>query len=126
MGIINSDDHYIYEYGQKSLRRTRVALLVNRRVWSAAVLAWFQNWLISVCVQEKPFNITVIQVYVPTTYAEETKVDQVYADLQQLPELTPKETCIFIIVYWNAEVGSQEIPGVTGSLALEYKMKQGN
>ena len=60
-------------------------------------------------------------MYVPTTYAEETKVDQVYADLQQLPELTLKETCIFFIVYWNAEVGSQEIPGVTGKFGLRIQ-----
>ena len=75
MGKTNSDDCYIYKYGQKSLRRARVALLVNRRVWNAVVLAWSQKWLISVCVQEKPVNITVIQVYVPATNAEEAKVN---------------------------------------------------
>ena len=81
---------------------------------------------ISVHFQGKPFSITVIQVYAPTTNAEEAEVDQFYEDLQDLLELTPKKKMylLFIIGDWNAKVASQEIPGVT-SLALEYKMKQG-
>ena len=79
--------------------------------------------MISVHFQGKPFNITVIQVYAPTTNAEEA--EWFYEDLQDLLELTPKKDFLFIIGDWNAKVGNQEIPGETGSLALEYKMKQG-
>ena len=75
--------------------------------------------------QGKPFNITVIQVYVPTTNAKEADVEWFYEDLQDPLELTPKRDVIFIIGNWNAKVGSQETPGVTGSLSLEYRMKQG-
>ena len=79
--------------------------------------------MISVCFQGKPFNITVIQIYAPTTSAEEA--DQFYDDLQDLWELTPQKDVLFIIGDWNEKVESQEIPGVTSSLALEYRMKQG-
>ena len=74
--------------------------------------------MISVCFQGKPFNITVIQVFAPTTNAEEVEVDQFYEDLQDLLELTPKKDVLFIIGDWNAKVGSQEITGVTGSFGL--------
>ena len=77
------------------------------------------------CFQGKPFNIMVIQVYAPTSNAQESEVEQVYEDLQDLLELTPKKDVLFIIGDWNAKVGSQETPGVTGILALEYGMKQG-
>ena len=66
----------------------------------------------------KPFNITVIQVYAPTSKAEEVEVEQFYEDLQDLLELTPKTDIIFILGDWNAKVGSQEIPGVTGKFGL--------
>ena len=79
--------------------------------------------MISVCVQGKPFNITVIQVYAPTRNTEETEVEWFYEDPQDLLELTPKKD--FIIGDWNAKVGSQETLGITGKLALEYGMKQG-
>ena len=78
----------------------------------------------SVCFQGKPFNITIIQVYAPTSNAEEAEVEQFYEDLQDLLELTPKKNALFIIGDWNAKVGSQEISGVTGSSALEYRMKE--
>ena len=81
--------------------------------------------MISVCLQGKPFNITVIQVYAPTSNAEEAEVEQFYEDLQDLLELTPKKDVLFILWDWNAKVGSQETPGIIGSLALEYGMKQG-
>ena len=81
--------------------------------------------MISVHFQGKPFNITVIQVYAPTSNAEEAEVERFYEDLQDLLELTPKKDGLFIIGNWNAKVGSQETPGVTGNLALEYGMKQG-
>ena len=73
----------------------------------------------------KPFNITVIQAYAPTSNAKEAEFEWFYEDLQDPLELTPKRDVLFIVDDWNAKVGSQEIPGVTGSLALECKMKQG-
>ena len=74
--------------------------------------------MILVHFQGKPFNITVIQVYAPTTNAEEIEVEWFYEDLQDLLELTPKKDVLFIIGDWNAKVGSQEIPGVTGKFGL--------
>ena len=74
--------------------------------------------MISVCFQGKPFNITVIQVYAPTRNAEEAEVEQFYEDLQDLLELTPKKDVVFIIGDWNAKVGSQQTPGVTGKFGL--------
>ena len=75
--------------------------------------------MISVRFQGKPFNITVIQVCAPTSNAEEAEAEQFYESLQDLPELTPRKTDIlFIIGYWNAKVGSQETPGVTGKFGL--------
>ena len=74
--------------------------------------------MISVHFQGKPFNITVIQVYAPTSNAEEAKVEWFYEDLQDLLELTPKKDVLFIIGDWHAKVGSQETPGVTGKFGL--------
>ena len=81
--------------------------------------------MISVHFQGKPFNITVIQVYAPTSDAEEAEVVWFYEDLQDLLELTPKQDVLFIIGDWNAKVGSQETPEVTGKFGLGYRMKQG-
>ena len=81
--------------------------------------------MISVHFQGKPFGIIVIQVYTPTTNAEEAEVEWFYEDLKDLLELTSKKDVLFIIGNWNAKVGSQEIPEVTSKFALEYKMKQG-
>ena len=72
----------------------------------------------SVHFQGKPFNITVIQVYVPTSKAEEAEVEQFYEDLQDLLKLTPKKDVLFIIGNWNAKGGSQETPGITGKVGL--------
>ena len=74
--------------------------------------------VISVCFQGKPFNITVIQDYAPTSNAEEAEVEQFHEDLQDLLELTPKKDVLFIIGDWNAKVESQETPGVTGKVGL--------
>ena len=82
--------------------------------------------MISVHFQGKPFNVTVIQVYAPTSNTEEAEVEWFYEDLQDLLELTPKKDALFIIGVWNAKVGSQEIPGVTGKFGLEKKMKHVN
>ena len=81
--------------------------------------------MISVRFQGKPFNITVIQVYAPTSNAEEAEVEQYYEDLQDLLELTPKKDVLFIIVNWNAKVGSQETPGVTGKSGLGIRNEAG-
>ena len=74
--------------------------------------------MISVRLQGKPFNITVIQVYAPTSNAEETEVERFYEELQDILELTPKKDVLFIKGDWNAKVGSQETPGVTGKFGL--------
>ena len=111
-GEFNSDDHYIYYYGQESLRRNEVAFIVNERVWNAVLGCNLKNDRItSVNFQGKPFNITVIQVYVPSSKAEEAEVELFYEDLQDLLELTLTKDVLFIIGDWNAKVGSQEIPG---------------
>ena len=80
---------------------------------------------ISVRLQGKPFNITVIQVYAPTSNAEETEVKRFYEDLQDLLELTPKKDVFFILGDWNAKVGSQETPGVTGKFDLGTRNEAG-
>ena len=81
--------------------------------------------IISVSFQGKPFNITVIQVYAPTSYAKEAEVEWFYEDLQDLLELTPKKDVLFIIGDWNAKVGSQETPGVTGKFGLGMRNEAG-
>ena len=87
MGKLNSDDHRIYYYGQESLKRNGVAIIVNKRVQNA-VLGYNLKNDRTICFQGKPFNITVIQVYAPTSNAEEAEVDWFYDDLQDLLELT--------------------------------------
>ena len=126
MGEFNSDDHYIYYCGQEYIRRKRVALIVNKRVWNAVLGCTLKNdRMISVHFQGKLFIITVIQVYAPTSNAEEAEVKQSYEDLQDLLELTPEKDAIFIIGDWNAKGGSQEIPGVTGKFGLGVQNEAG-
>ena len=81
--------------------------------------------MISVCFQGKPFNITVIQVYAPTSNTEEAEVERFYEDLQDLLELTPTKDVLFIIGDWNAKVGSQETPGVTDKFGLGIRNEAG-
>ena len=81
--------------------------------------------MISVRFQGKPFLITVIQVYAPTSNAEEAEVERFYEDLQDLLQLTPKKDVLFIIVDWNAKVGSQETPGVTGKFGVGVQEEAG-
>ena len=81
--------------------------------------------MISVCFQGKTINIIVIQVCAPTSNAEEANIEWFCEDLQDFLELTPQKDVLFIIGYWNAKIGSQETPGVTENLVLEYRMKQG-
>ena len=95
MGEFNSDDHYIYYCGQESLRRNGVAIIVNKRVQNAVFGCNLKNdRMISVRFQGKPFNITVIQVYAPTSNTEEAEVERFCEDLQDLLELTQKR-CTF-------------------------------
>ena len=97
MGEFNSDDHYIYYCGQESLRRNEVANIVNRRVWNAVLGCNLKNdRMISVRFQDKPFIITVIQVYAPTSNPEEAEVERFYEDLWDLLELTPPKDVLFI------------------------------
>ena len=126
MGEFNSDDHYIYYCGQESLRRNGGAIIVNKRVRNAVLGCNLKNdRMISVHLQGKPFNITVIQVYASTSNAEEAEVEQFYEDLQDLLELTPKEDVFFIIGDWNAKVGSQETAGVIGTFGLGVQNEAG-
>ena len=81
--------------------------------------------MISVRFQGKPFNITVIQVYTPTTNAEEAEFERFYDELQDLLELTPKKDVLFIIGHWNAKLASQETPGVTGKFGLGVQNEEG-
>ena len=98
MGEFNSDDHYICYCRQESLRKNGVVIMVNRRVRNAVLGCNLKNdRMISVGFQGKPFNITVIQVYAPTSNAEEAEVEWFYEDLQDLLELTPKKDVLFII-----------------------------
>ena len=107
MGEFNSDDHYIYYCGQESLQRNGVARIAKKRVRNAVLRCSLKNdTMISVCFQGKPFNIMVIQVYAPTSNAEEAETERFYEDLQDLLELTPKKDVLFIIGDWNAKVGS--------------------
>ena len=127
MDKFNSDEHYIYYCGQVSLTRNGLALIVNKRVWNAVLGYSLKNSrLASVHFQGKPFNITVKQVYAPTTNAEEAEVKWFYDDLQDFLELHQKKDVIFITGNWNAKVGSQEIHEVTGKFGTGgKKMKQG-
>ena len=126
MGEFNSDDHYIYYCGQESLRRNRVAIIVNKRVWNAVLGCDLKNdRMISLHFQGKPFSITVIQVHAPTSNAEEAEVERFYEDLQDLLEPTPQKDVLFIIGDWNAKVGSQETPGVTGRFGFGVQNEAG-
>ena len=120
MSEFNSEDHYIYYCRQESLKRNGVAIIVNKRVQNAVLECSLKNdRMVSVRFQGKPFKIIVIQIYASTSNAEEAEVERFYEDLQDFLELTPKTEVLFIILDWNAKVGSQEIPGVTSKFALD-------
>ena len=126
MGEFNSDDRYIYYCRQESLRRNGVAIIVNKRVRNAVLGCNLKNdRMISVRFQGKPFSITVIQAYAPTSNAKEAKVVWFYEDLQDLLELIPKKDVLFIIGDWSAKVRSQEIPGVTSKFNLGVQNETG-
>ena len=121
MGEFNSDNHYTYY-----CRRNSITLIVNKRVGNAVLRPNLKNdRMISVHLQCKPFNITVIQVYAPTSNAEEAEVEWIYEDLQDLLKLTPPKEVLFIIGDWNAKVGSQEIPAATGKFGLGVQNEAG-
>ena len=110
MGEFNSDENCIYYCGQQSLGRNGVAIIVNKRVQNAILGCNLKNnRMISVCFQGKPFNITVIQVYAPTSNSEEAEVEWFYEDIQDLLDLAPEKDVLLIIGDWNAKVRSQEI-----------------
>ena len=119
MSEFNSHDHHINYCGQEFLRRNGVAIMVNKRVQNAVLGCKLNNnRKISVHFQGKPLNIMVIQVYGLTSNVEEAEVEWFYEDLQDLLEIIPKKDVLFIIGDWNAKVGSQETPGVTGKFGL--------
>ena len=112
--------------GQESLRRNGVGIIYNKRAPNVVLGCSLKNdRMISVHFQGKPFNITVIRVCVLTSNAEEAEVEQFYEDLQDLLELTPKKDALFIMGDWNAKVGSQETPGVTGKFGLGVQNEAG-
>ena len=122
MGEFKSDDHHIYYCGQVSLRRNGVAIIINERVRNAVLECNLKNYrMISVHFQDKQLNITVVQVYALMRNAGESEVEWFYEDLQDLLELAPKKDVFVIIGDWNAKVGCQEIPGVTGKFGLGVK-----
>ena len=127
MGEFNSDDHYIYYCRPESLRRNGVAIIVNKRVQNAVLGCNLKNnRMISVCFQGKPFSITVMEVYASTSNAEEAEVEWFYEDLQDLLKLTTTKDVLFIIGEWNAKVGSQEVPGITGKFGLRVQNEAGH
>ena len=127
MDEFNSDDHYIYYCGQESLKNNGVALIVKQKIPKCSTWMQSQKWQndLCSCLQGKPFNITVIQVYAQTSNAEEAEVEWFYEDLQDLLELTPPKDVLFIIEDWNGKVESQETPGVTGKFGLGVQNEVG-
>ena len=119
LGEFNSEDHYNFYCGQESHRRNGVALTINKRVKNAVLRCNLKNDIVFLInFQGKPFSITVIQVYAPTTGAKEGEVVQFYEDLQDFLELITRKDVLFIIRDWNAKVGSQAMPGVKGKFGL--------
>ena len=118
----------IYYCGQESLRRNGVAITVNKKVGNEELGCHSQKWQNDLCSfprQTIQYNITVIQVYVPASNAEEAEVEQFYEDLQDLLELTLKKDVLFIIEGWNAKVEGQETPWVTGRFGLGVQNEAG-
>ena len=117
MGEFNSGDHYIYYCGQESLRRNGIALIVNKGVWNAVLGCNLKNdRMISVCFQGKPFNITEIQVHVPTTNAEEDEVEWFYEDLLE-KAMAPHSSTLAWKIPWTEEPGRVQS---TGSLGVRH------
>ena len=126
MDEFNSDDHYIYYYGQGSLRRNGVAIIVNKRVQNAVLGCNLKNYrMISVCFQGNPVNMMIIQVYAPTSNAEEAEMEWFYEDLQDLLELAPKKICPFHYRGLECKSRKQDTPGVTGKFGLGVQNEAG-
>ena len=126
IGEFNSDDHYIYYCGQEFFRRNGLNIIVNIRVQNTVLGCNLKNnRIISAHFQGKPFNIPIIQVSSPNSNAEEAEVERFYEDLQDLLKLIPIKGVLFIIGDWNAKVGSQETPGVTGKFGLGVRNEAG-
>ena len=126
MGEFNSDDHYIYYCGQQSLRRSGVAIMVNKNSPKCSTWMQSQKQQNDLC----SFPRQTIQYHgnpslCPTSNTEEAETEQFYEDLQDLLELTPPKDVFFIIGDCNAKVGSQEIPGVTGKFVLRVQNELG-
>ena len=103
-----------------------LSIMINKKVQNAVLGCSLKNdRVISVHFQGKPFNIMVIQVYAPTSNAEEAEVERFYKDLQDILELTPNKDVLFFIGDWNAKVGNQETPGVTGKFGLGVQNEAG-
>ena len=119
MGEFNSDDHYVYDCGQETHRRNGVAFIINKKseiqYLGTTSKMTERSWFVS---KESHSKITVIQLYAPTVDTNEAKVDQFYEDIEDLLDLTPKKDVLFIIGNWNAKVGRQDIPDVTGKFDL--------
>ena len=120
----NSDDHYIYYCGQESLRRNGGAITVNK---SPKCSTWMQSqkWQNDLLASKANHSISQYPSYAPTSNAEEADVEWFYEDLKDLLELTPKKDVPFIAGDWNANIGSQEIPGVTGKFGLGIQNEAG-
>ena len=126
MGELNSDDHYINYCGQESYRRNGGDFIINKRILICTTWVQPPKWQNELgSFQGKPFNITVIQVFTPTTDAKEAEADQSYEDLEDLLELTPKTDVLLISEDWYAKEGSQGIPGVTGKFGLGEQNEAG-
>jgi len=125
MGEFNSDDHNISYCGQESLRRNEQSSYSTRVQNSVLGYNLKYDKMISVHFQGKPFNITVTQVYAHTTNTEESEGEWFYEDVQGILELIPKKDVLFITGDWNAKVGSQEIPGITGKFGLGIQNEVG-
>ncbi|KAA3669964.1 uncharacterized protein DEA37_0012425 [Paragonimus westermani] len=127
MGHFKSDDFHIFYCGQENHRRNGVAIIVNKKL-SNSVLGYNpkSDRMISIRLLGKPINITVIQVYAPTTDAEDSEIDDFYSNLQQFVEETPKKDAIFIIGDWNAKVGSTAEKGITGNSGLGERNEAGD
>ena len=127
MGHFTSDEHQIFYCGHETQRRNGVAIIVNKK-WSKSVLGYNpkNDRMISIRFQGKPINITIIQVYAPTTNAKENEIEQFYADLQQLLDTAPRKDTIVIMGDWNAKVGSTTTSGITGKFGLGVRNEAGD
>ena len=118
MGEFNSDYHYIYCCGQEREKKWSSPHSQRKSPKCSTGCNLKNDRMTSICFQGKPFSITVIQVYAPTSNAEEAEVEWFYEHLQDLLELTPPKDVLFITGDWDAKVGSQELPGVIGKFGL--------